>query len=175
MVSVNEEGQATTGNVVFAGDEGKSTIIMPQGDSEYGNSGMNRVPSMPVDDSDSGMGNTVDTYPIRPTTGPQVIVVTPYQISEAYSRARNIVMSSQCYHMLADVREITYLTGLTGTKFISNMVPSDDFTEFKVTVSIKLEYQDRPVFYEEYPVTVDLRTNKITQCKGRRLAVEDII
>jgi hypothetical protein len=77
--------------------------------------------------------------------------------------------------MLGDVREITYYTTLVGSKFIADIIPSKDYSTFTVIVVVKLtDARHTPVFYEEYPVTVDLKNNHVVECKGKPLTVDDV-
>jgi hypothetical protein len=176
LISLNEKTMTTSGKAKYAGNE--QQVILPandqatQGTPSTATGSERPAPRPPVRDSTT---TTISWPSEEETSEPRVIIVSPMQVQEGYERARNIVLSSQCYAMVGDVREISYMTGLVGTKFIANIVPNDDFSVFSVIIAVKLSDGKHPVYYQEFPVTVDLTTNKIVECKGRPVTMEDVI
>lgn len=176
LISLNERSKGTVGKTQYGGGtvgvtipEQKENVGTPTGQviSERPRKTVERVTSPVVrDTSDTVSGDD---------NNQQVIVLSPFQVTENYQRVRSIVLNSQCYYMLGDVRDITYYNPVVGQKFIADIVPNKDYSVFTVYVGVKLsDERKRTVFYEEYPVVVDLDENHITECKGKPLTAEDI-
>lgn len=177
LISLNERTKSTVGNTKYGGGTVGVTIPeqqdvgTPTGQviTERPRKTVERVtrPVLPVEETE---------YASEEDSDKQVIVLSPYQIAENYQRARNIILNSQCYYMLGDVREITYYEHLVGQKFIADLAPNADFSEFTAVIAVKLsDARHVPVYYEEYPIVVDLKENHVTECKGRPLTAEDVM
>ncbi|MFH1072670.1 MAG: hypothetical protein V1743_04540 [Nanoarchaeota archaeon] len=178
LVSVNEQTKPSLGKMQFAGNQGQANIQLPaqqeQAVQEYREAGRGERTTPPTTGNEYVPREIETTEPV--TASRQVIILSPFQVAESYLRARSIVERSQCYALLGDVREITYWTSLVGTKFISNIVPNEDYSAFTVTIMVKLaDSRGYPVFFREYPVKVDLMTNRITECKGKPIEMQDVM
>ncbi len=172
LISLNERTKSTIGKSQYAGGTVGVTV--------------------PADDVGTPTGQVINEKPRRtvPTTTPPVIreteeteaqeptviILSPFQVQESFQRARAIIMNSQCYQMLGDVREITYYNPLVGQKFIADLIPNKDYSAFTAIIAIKLtDARHVPVFYEEYSITVDIDQNHVTECKGRPLTEQDLV
>lgn len=173
LISLNERSKSTIGKSQYAGSVGVT---------------------IPADNVGTPTGQVITERPRRvvtertvtppaiketeevPEEEQTVVILSPFQVSESYQRVRTIILNSQCYQMLGDVREITYYNPLVGQKFIADLVPSKDYSTFTAIIAVKLtDARHVPVFYEEYPITVDINKNHVTECKGKPLTAEDII
>lgn len=171
LISLNEQNQLSTGNSVYVGED----FPEPETD-EAATSGTDWQGQDEVEDADEEQPEVIyvtETQEAKPV-GKEVLVMSPFQITEAYERARAILLNSQCYRMLGDVREVTYLTGLVGEKFIADLVPNQDYSMFNAIVVVKLSDARGTVFYKEYPVTIDVQQNKVAKCKGELITIQDL-
>lgn len=173
LISINERTKTTVGTSQYGGKEGIIGISIPDDSPENRQTGQNQPI---VQRTDTSRAVTPQVIMPDTTPGQNVIILSPFQVSESYERARNIILGSQCYRLLGDVREITYYTGLVGQKFIAELIPSRDYSQFTAIIVVKLTDSKRyPVFYQEYPIKVDLGTNHVTECKGKPITLEDLM